>query len=104
MFLAILKIPKIFWKIKKYLVSTCIQISQKLQWIFEAKISLLEVTKAINSQTNNKYPVVQQQSYKYFSIELCNILLNVYDSLEKLCKMSAPFRTGIASSIHSFRL
>ena len=48
--------------------------------------------------------MVQQQSYKYFSIELCNILLNVYDSLEKLCKMSAPFRTGVASIIYGFRL
>ena len=30
------------------------QISEELQLIFEAKISLYEVTKSINSQTNNK--------------------------------------------------
>ena len=28
--------------------------------------------------------MVQQQSYKYFSTELYTILLNVYDSLEKI--------------------
>ena len=39
--------------------------------------------------------MVQQQSYKYFSIELSIILLNVYDSLENLGTMGATSRTGI---------
>ena len=40
------------------MVSTSIQISQELQCIFEAKISLAEVTKSTNSQTHNKSPMV----------------------------------------------
>ena len=38
-------VPKFFWKIKKYQVCTCIKISQELQLIFKAKISLDEVVK-----------------------------------------------------------
>ena len=37
--------------------------------------------------------MVQQQNYKYSSIELSTILLNVYDSLEKLGTMGATSRT-----------
>ena len=89
----VLAISKILCTSKKYLVSICVQISQELQWNFEAKISLHDVTKSINSQANNKSPMVQQQSYKYFSIELSTILLNVYHSLEKLGTMGAISRT-----------
>ena len=72
--------------------------------VFEAKISLHEVTKFINSQTNNKSPMVKQQSYKYFSIELSTILLDVYDSLKKLGTMGATSKTGIISVTCKFRL
>ena len=48
--------------------------------------------------------MVQQRSYKYFSIELSTIFLNVYDSLEKLGTIGATSRTGISSMIHKFRL
>ena len=57
----------------------------------------------INSQTNNKSQMIQQQSYKYFSIELYTILLNVYDSSEKLGTMGDTSRTGITSVIYKFR-
>ena len=97
------------------MVSTCIPISQELQWIFEAKISLHEVRKSINSQANNKSAMVQQQSYKYFFYFINNkvintssintaILLNVYDSLEKIATMDATSRTWITSVIYKFRL
>ena len=48
--------------------------------------------------------MVQQQSYKYFWIELSTIFLDVYDSLEKLGFMSASFRTVIISVTYKFRL
>ena len=48
--------------------------------------------------------MVQQQNYKYFSTELSTILLNVYDSLEKLGTMGATSRTGITSVIYKFRI
>ena len=48
--------------------------------------------------------MVQQQSYKYFSIELSTIFLDVYDPLEKLGTMGATSRTGITSVIWKFRL
>ena len=47
--------------------------------------------------------MIQQQSYKYFSIELSTILLNVYDSSEKLGTMGDTSRTGITSVIYKFR-
>ena len=48
--------------------------------------------------------MVQQQSYKYFSVELSSTLLDVYESLKKLCTMGATSRTGIISVIYKFRL
>ena len=70
--------------------------------IFEPKISLHEVTKSINSQTN-KSSIALQRNYKYFSIELSTIPLNVHDSLEKLGTMGATSSTGIISVIYKFR-
>ena len=72
--------------------------------IFEAKTSLHEVTKSINSQTNNKFSMAYQQNYKYFSIKLSTILLDVHDSLEKLGTTSATSSTGSISVIYKFRL
>ena len=48
--------------------------------------------------------MIWKQSYKYFSIELSTILLDVYDSLEKLGPIGATSRTGIISVIYKFRL
>ena len=86
------------------MVSTCIQISQELQQIFEAKISLHEVIKFINLQTNNKTPMIYWQNFKYFSIELSNMLLGVCDSFEKLGTMGATSSTGIIYVTYKFRL
>ena len=73
--------------------------------IFEAKTSLYEVTKSINSETNNKSSMTKQQNYKYLSIKLSTILLDVYDSLEKLGTMGASTSsTGIISVIYKLRL
>ena len=71
--------------------------------IFEAKKSSHEVTKSINSQTNNKSSIAYQENYKYFPIKLSTILLDVHDSLEKLGTMSATSNTRI-SVIYKFRL
>ena len=72
--------------------------------IFEAKTSLHEVTKSINSQTNNKFSMAYQQNYKYFSIKLSTILLDVHDSLEKLGTMVVTSNTEIISVIYKFNL
>ena len=72
--------------------------------IFEAKISLHEVTKSINPQTNNKSSMGWQQNYKYFSIKLSTILSDVHDSLEKLDTKGATSSTGIISVISIFKL
>ena len=76
----------------------------KTAMIFEAKISLHEVTKSINSQTNNISSMAWQQNYKYFSVKLSTILLVAHDSLEKLGTMDATSSTGIISVIYKFRL
>ena len=76
----------------------------RMAMIFETEISLHEVTKSINSQTNNKSSMAYQQNYKYFSIKLSTILLDVHDSLEKLGTMGATSSTGIISVIYKFRL
>ena len=60
-------------------VSTYMEISQALQWIFEAKVFLDEATKSINSQI------------------LSLILLDVYDSLKKVGTMGGGSRTEIMS-------
>ena len=59
----------------------------KMQWTFESKITLNEVTKSINSQTNNKAlgnDGLTAEFHKHFSNEPSLILLDVYDIWEKL--------------------
>ena len=94
-------VPKKFSKIKKYLVSTNIS---RTAMISETEISLHEATKSINSQTNNKSSMALQQNYRYFSIELSTILLDVQDSLENLGTMGLTSSTGIIYVIYKFRL
>ena len=48
--------------------------------------------------------MVQQQSYKYFPIELSAILLDGHDSLGKLGTMGATSSTRIIPVIYKFRL
>ena len=60
--------------------------------IFEAKISLHEVPKSINFQTNDKSSMALQQNYKYFSIKLSIILL---------CYLHLKVRSA---SFHSFKV
>ena len=59
------------------------KISKEHCKLCEAEISLDEITKAINSQKNNKSPGndgLTAEFYKYFSNEVAPILLEVYDS------------------------
>ena len=72
--------------------------------IFETEISLHGVSKSINCQTNNKSSMTEEQNYKYFSIELSTIYLDVHDFLEKLGTIGATSCTGIISVIYKFRL
>ena len=62
------------------------------------EISLDEIIKSINSETNNKSPGndgFTAESYKHFSKELARVLLEVYDSWAKLGTMGVTSRTGI---------
>ena len=69
----------------------------------ETEISLDEIIKSINSETNNKSPGndgVRADFYKRFSNELVPVFSDVYDSWGKLGTMSVTFRTGIISAIY----
>ena len=46
----------------------------------------------------------RNRNYKYFTIKLSTILLDVHDSLEKLGTIDATSSTGIISAIYKFRL
>ena len=69
----------------------------------EAEISLDEIIKSINSETNNKSPGndgLTAEFYRHFSNELAPVLLGVYDSWGKLDTMGVTYRTGIISAIY----
>ena len=62
----------------------------KMQWTFESKITLNEVTKSINSQINNKAlgnDGLTAEFHKHTSNEPSLILLDVYEIWEKLGTM-----------------
>ena len=66
------------------------------------KISLDEIIKSINSQTNSKSSgndAFEAKFYKHFSNELAPILLDAYDSWEKIGTMGVTSRTGNISVI-----
>ena len=70
----------------------------------EAEISLDEIIKSINSETNNKPPGndgLTAEFYRHFSNELAPVLLGVYDSWEKLGTMGVTYRKGIISAIRT---
>ena len=65
-----------------------------------ASIFLEKVKKSTSSQKNNKPPGKDgptAEFYKHFSNELFPILLNVYDSWEKLCNIAVSSGTGFIS-------
>ena len=64
----------------------------------EAEISLDEIIKYINSETNNKPPGnygLTAEFYKHFSNELSPVLLGIYDSWGKLDTIGVTHRKGI---------
>ena len=66
------------------------------------KISLDEIIKSINSQTNSKSSgndALEAKFYKHFSNELAPILLDAFDSWEKIGTMGVISRTGNISVI-----
>ena len=69
----------------------------------EAEISLDEIIKSINSETNNKPPGndgLTAEFYRHFSNELAPVLLGVYDSWGKFDTMGVTYR-GIISAIRA---
>ena len=70
----------------------------------EAEISLDEIIKSINSETNNKPPGndgLTAEFYRHFSNELAPALLGVYDSWGELDTMDVNYRTGIITAIRA---
>ena len=69
----------------------------------EVEISLDEIIKSINSETNNKPPGndgLKAEFYKHSSNELAPVLLDVYDSWGKFDTMGVTYR-GIISAIRA---
>ena len=78
--------------------------SNELFNLCEAEISLDEITKSINSETNIKPPGndgLTAEFYRHFLNELAPVLLGVYDSSGKLDTMGVTYRTGIISAIRA---
>ena len=70
----------------------------------EAEISLDEIIKSINSETNNKPPGndgLTAEFYRHFSNELAPVLLGVYNCWGKLDTMGGTYRRGIISAIRA---
>ena len=70
----------------------------------EAEISLDEIIKSINSETNNKPPGnvgLTAEFYRNFKRTSYNVLLGVYDSWGKLDTMSVTYRKAIISAIRA---
>ena len=69
-----------------------------------AEISLDEIIKSINPETNNKPPGndgLTAEFYRHFSNELAPVLLGVYDSWRKFDTMGVTYRKGIISAIRA---
>ena len=79
------------------------KISNKHFNLCEAEISLDEIIKSINSETNNKPPGndgLTAEFYRHFSNEVAPVLLGVYDSWGKFDTMDVTYR-GIISAIRA---
>ena len=69
----------------------------------EAEISLDETINAINSQRNNKSPGndgLTAEFYKHFSNDIAPMLLDLYNSWNKLGIMGTSSKTGVISIIY----
>ena len=69
----------------------------------EAEISLDEIIKSINSETNDNSPGndgLTEKFCKHFLNELASVLLDVYDSWVKLGTMGVTSRTGVIHAIY----
>ena len=70
----------------------------------ETEISLNEIIKSINYETNNKPPGndgLTAESHKHFSNELAPVPLGVYGSWEKLDTMGVIYRRKFISAIRA---
>ena len=80
------------------------KISNEHYNLCEAEISLDEIIKSINSETNNKPPGndgLTAEFYRHFSNELAPVLLGVYDCWGKLDTMGVTYRRAIISAIRA---
>ena len=80
------------------------KISNKHFNLCEAEISLYEIIKSINSQTNNKprgNDGLTAEFYRHFANGLAPALLGVYDSWGELDTMDVNYRTGIITAIRA---
>ena len=80
------------------------KISNKHFNLCEAEISLYEIIKSINSETNNKprgNDGLTAEFYRHFANELAPALLGVYDSWGELDTMGVNYRTGIITAIRA---
>ena len=87
-----------FWKIPNRK-----EISNEHFNLCQAEISLDEIIKSINSETNNELPGndgLTAEFYKHSSNELAPVLLDVYDSWGKFDTMGVTYRTGIITAIY----
>ena len=69
----------------------------------EAEISLDETINAINSERNNKSPGndgLTAEFYKHFSNDIAPMLLDLYNSWNKLGIMGTSSKTGVISIIY----
>ena len=97
------KTSKTFFRVLEFLskIPNIKKISIEHFNLCEAKISLDEIIKPINSETNDKSPGSDGLTagfYKYFSNEIAPVLLDAYDSWAKLGTMRITFITGIILS------
>ena len=79
-------------------------LTERKYLICEAEISLDEIIKSINSETNNKPPGnvgLTAEFYRNFKRTSYNVLLGVYDSWGKLDIMSVTCRKAIISAIRA---
>ena len=80
------------------------KISNEHFTICEAEISLDEIIKFINSETNNKAPGndgLTAEFYRHFSNKLAPVLLGLYDSWRKFDTIGVTNRIGIISAIRA---
>ena len=96
--------PDNILKSEKCYYLICLQNSDEHFNLCEDEVSLGEIIKSVNSETNNKPPgndSLKAEFYRHFSSELASVLLGVYDSRGKLETMGVTYRTEIISAIRA---